>query len=110
MRGLCYYYFPPCGNITNFEPPSSICESTCQYLTDNICQQQWADALRQFETNLPILEIFMIDILNCSNPDSAMDQFPHCCSDAGIEEYIGNMSYYSYTMLIIDTHAIVTYY
>ena len=91
LRGLCYYYFPPCGNDTHFEPPSPMCMSTCQYLIDDVCQQQWIDALQHFDGILPFLRAFQIDILNCSTLDGVFTQFPHCCSDAGIEEYITTM-------------------
>jgi hypothetical protein len=57
-------------------------------LVDDVCQQQWLDALRHFEGLAPFLMSFQIDVINCSTLDSVFSQFPHCCSDAGIEEYI----------------------
>ena len=87
VRGLCYYYFPSCGNETHFEPPNSLCTSTCQYLVDDICQEEWIDALRHFEGIAPFLTRIQIDVLNCSTLDSLFSEFPHCCSDAGVEEY-----------------------
>ena len=84
IRGLCYHYFPPCGNATHFETPNSLCASTCRYTTENICQREWAAAQLYFNTISD-----HIDILNCSRPGGPLDQFSHCCSDAGIVEHIG---------------------
>ena len=86
VRGLCYYFFPPCGNVTHFEPPNPLCMPTCRYLVDDICQQEWIDALRHFDGIAYFLKQVQIDILNCSTLDSVFN-FPHCCSDAGVEEY-----------------------
>ena len=89
LRGLCYYYFPPCGNATHFETPNSVCASTCHYTTENICQREWAAALQHFDSISFYLTFYQLDVLNCSRPGGPLDQFPHCCSDAGIVEYRG---------------------
>ena len=99
LRGLCYYYFPPCGNETHFEPPNSLCMSICQYLVDDVCQQQWIDALRHFDGISPFLVAYQIDILNCSTLDNVFSRFPHCCSDAGIEEYTTMCKFISTTVM-----------
>ena len=89
LRGLCYYYFPPCDNATHREPPNSLCASTCRYVTENLCQRSWASALEYFGSLSSYLMYYQIDILNCSQPGGPLEQFPHCCSDAGIVEYTG---------------------
>ena len=66
--------------------------SECEYLTENLCQEEWADALEHFESTNLYLERFQIDILNCSKPGGLLDRFPHCCSDAGVEEFIGKLT------------------
>ena len=74
--------------------------TTCQYLTDDVCQQQWINALRHFDGISPLLIRNQIDILNCSKLDSVFGQLPHCCSDAGIEEYttIGKFNGYMFKL------------
>ena len=92
-RGLCYFYFPPCGNSSHFEPPRSLCVSVCRYLTENICQKEWADALQHFDSVKFLLVSQQLDIINCSNPGGPLEQFPHCCSNIGVEEYYGQYKF-----------------
>ena len=94
-RGLCYYYFPPCGNSSHFEPPRSVCVSVCQYLTENVCRKEWADALQYFDSIKFYILAHQIDIVNCSNPGGPLEQFLHCCSNAGVEEYHGQFDIYA---------------
>ena len=89
LRALCYFYFPPCGNITHFEPPAALCGSTCRYVIDSFCQEQWTNTVKFFDNYLYFLTEYNLGFLNCSNPSSELDAFPHCCSNAGIEEFIG---------------------
>ena len=97
MKALCYYYFPPCGNETHFEPPSSLCMSVCEYLTNDLCMKEWADALRHFNNVKSFLESFQIDVLNCSKPGGPLEPATQCCSNAGVEVYIGtHNNYYDY--------------
>jgi len=34
---VCYFYYPPCGNSTTFEPPISVCQDECAYVNDFFC-------------------------------------------------------------------------
>ena len=94
LRALCYFYFPPCGNITHFEPPAALCGSICQYMADSLCQKQWTNTvLRYYDIFQAEFTRYNFGQLNCSNPSSELDAFPHCCSDAGIEEFMGIYRY-----------------
>lgn len=87
MRAVCYYYFPPCGNITHFEPPQALCEDVCRLLTEDICQEEWERTVEVTNTVFrENVETFQLHLLNCSRPGSALDPLPYCCSDAGIVE------------------------
>ena len=58
---------------------------TLQYLNSDANQQEYREK--------------QIDILNCSNTDSLLNQFPQCCSNAGItmaEEHINCKLNFSY--------------
>ena len=83
-RAICYYYYPPCGNITQFEPPNALCQDVCLYLTTELCQQEWLLALQHLASLEDFLEEFQIQFLNCSQPGSPLGDLPHCCSDAGV--------------------------
>ena len=104
VRELCYYYFPPCGNVTHFEPPSSLCESACRCFVDNICQQEWIQALQFFSNHADFLMRIQIDVMNCSRVDFTFQQLPHCCSDAGIEEYTQGELLRAHTHTHAHTH------
>ena len=87
IRALCYYYFPPCGNITHFEPPNALCEDSCQLFTEDICEVEWRETVAAvnavFSANI---ERYQLQLLNCSEPESALNNLPVCCSDAGITD------------------------
>ena len=87
LRLVCYYYYPPCGNSTHFLPPNSPCMDTCSYISETVCPDQWMRVLDFLKLpgvsdNVVRLNLFF---LNCTNPGAALNQLPHCCSDAGIE-------------------------
>lgn len=88
VRALCYYYFPPCGNTTHFELPNAVCQESCIFFTEVVCQERWQRALdltASIETiNNNILR-YNLHLLNCSDPGSHLGSLPHCCSDAGID-------------------------
>ena len=86
-KGICYYYFPPCGNTTHFQPPNAVCSETCYYFTEGLCQEAWERALSLIqEVDRINNTIFMYNLQppNCSQPGEILDSLPHCCSDAGI--------------------------
>lgn len=84
MQVICYYYYPPCGNITQFEPPNAVCQDVCLYLTTELCQQEWLLALQFLAGLSEFVELLQIQFLNCSQPGAALGDLPHCCSDAGV--------------------------
>ena len=88
IRALCYYYFPPCGNITHFEPPNALCQDTCIFFTEVVCQERWQTALDLVASVQSIKDNIIrynLPPLNCSDPGSPLGLLPHCCSDAGID-------------------------
>ena len=111
LRGLCYYYFPPCGNATHFEPPNSLCASTCRHTAENLCQREWIAALHHFDNISSFLSLYQIDVLNCSQSDAPLKQFPHCCSNAGIAEYTSGEllnKYNAATMVVLPKTRIMS--
>ena len=56
-----------------------------------MCQEIWESVLQYLEGSGTYLAALQIDILNCSQPGGPLEQFPNCCSDAGIVEYIGGL-------------------
>ena len=83
-RILCHYYLPPCGNSTIFEPPTSVCMETCNYLRQ-LCPSVWDDVLAFFEENISIVSTYGTSFINCSNTGEFLDPLPYCCSDAGVD-------------------------
>ena len=85
---VCYYYFPPCGNITHYIPPSAVCESTCVAVSEELCATEWNILLEEIRSHgLNVLaEQFDADFINCTNTSVRFAQFglPKCCSDVGI--------------------------
>ena len=79
---ICHYLLPPCGNPTVFEPPTSICEDTCNY-TRTLCPMEW-ELVGQFLEDRPIFAINGFTIINCSNTGEYLPP-SHCCEDLGIE-------------------------
>ena len=84
LRILCHYYFPPCGNSTVFEPPTSVCMETCNYLRE-ICPNQWNDVEAHFEENHSTVSSYGATFINCSNTGEYLDPLPYCCSDVGVD-------------------------
>ena len=79
---FCHYFFPTCGNSTVFEPPTSICEDTCNQLR-SLCPVEWELARDYFETR-PNLGTLGFTMINCSNTGEYLPP-SHCCEDLGIE-------------------------
>ena len=84
LRILCHYYFPPCGNSTVFEPPTSVCMETCNYLRE-LCPNEWNDIVAYFEENDATIRSYGATFINCSNTGEYLNPLPHCCSDVGID-------------------------
>lgn len=82
IRALCYYYYPPCGNITHFESPKAVCHDVCYDIITTVCKEEW---LQTFIDGLKdAFEFYQLHFLNCSNPGAPLHPLPHCCSDAGV--------------------------
>ena len=79
---LCHYFLPPCGNSTVFEPPTSVCEDTCNYLR-SLCPNEWILAREYFEARPPLVRNGFT-MINCSNTGEYLPP-SHCCEDLGIK-------------------------
>ena len=96
MRMICYYYFPPCGNITHFIQPQSVCASTCTNITEVLCAEEWNTVLNELTVRdlITLAERFNAHIINCAEPDFPFDEAPQCCSNIGLDlnacEYLIN--------------------
>ena len=80
---FCHYFLPPCGNSTVFEPPTSVCEDTCNYLR-TLCPQEW-EFLNQYMEDRPSIAPLGFTMLNCSNTGEYLHPLTYCCQDLGIE-------------------------
>ena len=60
---------------------------TCKYVSETLCPDQWVRVLDFLK--LPGIsdnvERYNLPFINCTDPGAALNQLPHCCSDAGIE-------------------------
>ena len=74
LRMICHYYLPPCGNSTDFEPPTSVCSDAC-YLLSKMCPTHWG----YFESELRKENI----PLNCSYVEYVYSLYDSC-SDLGV--------------------------
>ena len=82
-RVLCQYFLPPCGNLTMFEPPKSICEDVCDYLL-TLCPDAYRAVVDFFKSRPDLIELGFYIFSSCSNTGDFLD-FPHCCSDLDID-------------------------
>ena len=83
-RLLCYFYYPPCGNSTVFEPPKAVCSDTCFYLRDDLCSLEFAAAIHHFNRN-DFLGRLGLNFIDCDDPGMFIHPLPHCCFNAGIQ-------------------------
>jgi len=81
-KAVCYFYYPPCGNSTTFQPPKSICQDECFYVKDTLCPAEWALAQDYFQNNPTRYNLHFI---NCSNPATYIEPLPHCCFDGLVQ-------------------------
>ncbi len=83
LRGLCFYYYPPCGNSTHFVPPPALCHDDCVAAQTELCLNQYI-ALHSYIANTVTtdLEAIGLNIVNCSDPGEFVNPLPHCCYTA----------------------------
>ena len=81
---LCNYYLPPCGNETEFEAPTSVCEDVCKHL-ERLCPQVIQEINIFFKTNENILAPVGLTMINCSNTGDYLPPLSHCCTNLGID-------------------------
>ena len=84
-RAICYYYNPPCGNITHFAPPNALCQDVCFYLAFDLCSEEWELALDFVGGMEHEIDVLRASFLNCNQPGAPLGTLSHCCSDAGID-------------------------
>lgn len=82
-RVLCHFYLPPCGNSTTFTAPSAVCPEQCN-LISQLCPEQWAEVVNQFEINDVLVAAEGLRLIDCAFPGKHLHPLPHCCSDVGI--------------------------
>lgn len=81
---LCHYFLPPCGNITVFEPPTSVCEDVCEYLR-SLCPTEFELVEAYFEQRADLLTQYGLTMINCSDTGEYLNELDHCCSDLSID-------------------------
>ena len=81
---VCYFYYPPCGNSTHFEPPQAVCPEACSWAEDTLCTLEWKAARQHVDGIKDFLDDIGLNFINCSNPSKFIDPLPHYCSDAGV--------------------------
>jgi len=84
-KAVCYFYYPPCGNVTTFEPPKSLCRDECAYVVNTVCPFEWHLASQHFAGIQGLLNRFDLHFINCSNPATYIEPLPHCCLDGLVQ-------------------------
>ena len=82
---LCYFYYPPCGNSTMFEPPNAICSDACTRIRDDHCAAEWDAASAWFNGNTNDITTNGLNFIVCNDPGAFLYPLPHCCS--GLREF-----------------------
>ena len=80
---LCHYLFPPCGNSTVFNPPTSVCGEVCDYL-QSLCPDEFALAIAHFGAQPRLMELGFT-MINCSHTGEYLEPLQYCCSDVDVE-------------------------
>ena len=80
---LCHYFFPPCGNSTVFNPPTSVCGEVCDYL-QSLCPDEFASATAHFGGQPRLMELGFT-MINCSHTGEYLEPLQYCCSDVDVE-------------------------
>ena len=114
LRVLCHFYFPPCGNSTHFQSPTSVCIEFCNYLQE-LCPFEWGQAIAFFEENDSRLRPQGLTFINCSNTGEYLDPLSYCCSDVGLQirmfiVIIGVIDLYVQSKYIIYIHVLSVMY
>ena len=80
---LCHFALPPCGNVTVFEPPTSVCEDVCNYLR-SLCPEEFLQVSEYFRIRTDLAR-YGLTMINCSNTGEYLEPLEHCCSDLTIK-------------------------
>ena len=96
-KAVCYFYYPPCGNSTTFQPPKSICQDECLYVKDTLCPVEWALAQDHFQNIPNLLNSYNLHFINCSNPATYIEPLPRCCFD-GLVQIPGESLFINYNI------------
>ena len=83
LRILCHYYLPPCGRQKQFTPPTAVCSEQCRLLPQ-LCPNEWAMVLEQFELNRIIIENVGLQLIDCDFPGKYLTPLPHCCTELSL--------------------------
>ena len=82
-----HYRFPPCGNSSVFQLPTSVCEDVCKHFR-SVCSEVVNDLNVYYTSNAEIFEQMGVRAMNCSNTGDSLDKLEHCCTDLGIKTQI----------------------
>ena len=96
-RVLCHFFLPPCGNVTVFQPPTTVCPEQCK-LIGELCPTEWAKVVHLFSTYDIGLSEDGLQLIDCNKHLSPL---PYCCSDINVGVNISKCV----TWGIICTHA-----
>ena len=83
QRLLCHFYLPPCGNVTHFHPPTTVCSETCRAIFQ-LCPEEWASIEDRFRENDALINTEGLQLINCDFPGKHLAPLPHCCSNLGL--------------------------
>ena len=84
LQVFCHVSLPPCGDLSIFEPPTSVCEEVCRYIV-RLCPEQWQEMMDLIEVSRRTGSGTGLSLINCSNTGEHLEPLPHCCSYAGVE-------------------------
>ena len=80
FKVICYYYLPPCGNITHHPLlPSSLCQEECLHV-QSTCPVLWQAAVA---TTTGLADLY--SSIDCSTTSRLLLPLPNCCTGAGIK-------------------------
>ena len=85
-KGLCVHYYLPCGLNSSIHVPEFLCADACRYLTDDVCQGIWQNAVEQLRL-VTRAEELGLNLPLCDNPSSSisfLNLSSDCCSDGGL--------------------------
>ena len=82
-RVLCHFFLPPCGNVTVFQPPTTVCPKQCK-LIGELCPTEWAKVVDLFSANHIALSESGLQLIDCNSPGKYLSPLPYCCSDIDV--------------------------